>query len=146
MVKLFGLRITPFFLFILGLEFLAMLVSVYIGILLYQGTTISPVSVEFIDHSMYSGLFLIILISILTPGFFYQTRVINYVKKSVNEKAISFVGALVTMMFILFSNNSGMDSKTFFIAALLSASVGLMLNQARLYKKYWRFFVRSGVN
>lgn len=146
MVKLFGLRITPFFLFILGLECLALLVSIYIGILLYQDTTTASVSIEFIDQSIYSSLFLIILISILTPGFFYQARVISHVKKSINENAFAFTGALITMAVILFANSSGLDSRTFFIATLLSAFVGLLINQARLFSKYWRFMVRSGVN
>jgi hypothetical protein len=146
MVKLFGFRITPFFLFILGLQCLALLVSIYIGVLLYQDTATSSISVDIMDQSIYSGVFLIMLISILTPGFFYQTRVINYVKKSINERALGFIGALVTMTIIMFTNNSGLDSKTLFIAALLSACVGLLINQARLFSKYWRFLVRSGVN
>ena len=146
MVKLFGFRITPFFLFILGLECLALLVSVYIGILLYQDTATTSVSIELIDRSFYSGVFLILLISILTPGFFYQTRVINYVKKSAKENVPGFIGALITVTVILFTNSSGLDSKTLFITALLSAFVGLLINQARLFSKYWRFMIRSGVN
>lgn len=145
MVKLFGLRITPFFLFILGLECLALLVSIYMGILLYQESTMS-VSLEMIDRSIYSGMFLIVLISILTPGFFYQTRVISKVRKSINGKIGGFIGALTTMLVILFTSNSGLDSKTLFTAALLSACVGLVINQAGLFSKYWRFLVRSGVN
>ena len=145
MVKLFGFRITPFFLFILGLECLALLVSIYLGLLLYKGTT-TIIPLESIDHSIYSGLLLIILISILTPGFFYQTRVINKVRKSISETATGFIGALVTMVVILFTSSSALDSKTLFIAALLSACVGLAINQAGLFSKYWRFLVRTGVN
>ncbi len=141
MVKLFGFRITPFFLFILGLECLALLISIYIGILLYQDTTTTLVPIAFMDQSIYSGLFLIILLSILTSGFFYQGRVINHVKKSLNEKALGFVGALITVTVILFTNSSGFDAKTIFIAALLSACVGLVINQAGVFSKYWRFLV-----
>jgi hypothetical protein len=145
MVKLFGFRITPFFLFILSLECLALLVSIYLGILLYKDTT-SYVSPELVDHSIYSGLLLIILISVLTPGFFYQTRVINKVKKSISEKTPGFIGALITMTVILFTSSTGLDSKTLFITALLSACVGLVINQAGLFSRYWRFLVRNGVN
>jgi hypothetical protein len=145
MVKLLGFRITPFFLFILGLECLALLVSFYLGTLLYRDTTTS-VSIEFVDSSIYSGLFLIGLIAILTPGFFYQTKVINNVKKSIRDKAAGFIVALITMVAILFTCSSGLDSKTIFIAAILSACAGLVVNQAGLLRKYWRFLVRSGVN
>jgi len=145
MVKLFGFRITPFFLFILGLEFLALLVSAYMGVLLYR-VEVTAVSVELIDRSLYSGLLLIILLSILTPGFFYQTRVINKVKKSANMNVLAVTGALMTMLLLLLTNNSILDSKTLFISALLSAFVGLIISQAGLFSKYWRFLVRSGVN
>jgi hypothetical protein len=57
MVKIFGLRITPFFLFILGLQSLALLISLYIGILLYQDTATLSASYELMDRSIYSGLF-----------------------------------------------------------------------------------------
>lgn len=146
MVKLFGLRITPFFLFILGLECLALLVSIYMGILLYQDTTTTTVSFELMDRSVNSGLLLMLLLSILTPGFFYQTKVISHIKKSVNEKALGLIGALTTMMVILFTNTSGFDPRSIFIAALLSAFVGLLISQASLLGKYWRFLIRSGVN
>ena len=133
MVKLFGFRITPFFLFILGLECLALLVSVYLGTLLYKDRT-APISLEIIDNSIYSGLFLVILMSILTPVFFYQTRVINKIKKSLSEKTTGFIGALITMMLIMFTSSSGWDSKTLFIAALLSSCVGLAISQAGTFR------------
>ncbi|GEM_PF-1562011 len=145
MVKLFGFRITPFFLFILGLECLALVVSIYLGVLLYKDTT-TIIPLESIDHSIYSGLLLIILISILTPGFFYQTRVINKIKKSISEKVTGLIGAVITMMILLYTSSTSLDSKAFFIAALLSACVGLAINQAGLFSRYWRFLVRSGVN
>lgn len=37
MLKLFGLRLTPYFLFILGLECLSLLLCVHLGILLNEG-------------------------------------------------------------------------------------------------------------
>ncbi|MBL1140675.1 MAG: hypothetical protein D8M62_01435 [Proteobacteria bacterium] len=104
------------------------------------------VTFELMDRTFYSGLFLIVLLSILTPGFFYQTRVINHVKKSINEKALGVLGALITMMLILYTHTSGVDSKILFVAALLSAFVGLIISQASLLSKYWRFLIRSGVN
>ncbi len=147
MVKLFGFRITPFFLFILGLELLALLVSLYMGILLYKKSTVTTfVSIELIDHTLYSGLFLIVLLSILTPGFLYQTKVINKVKKSIDGKITALIGALITMAIFLLTNNSVLDSKTLYMSALLSACVGLIISQAGLFTKYWRFLVRSGVN
>ena len=145
MVKLFGFRITPFFLFILGMECLALLVCFYMGTLLYKDAG-SGISIELMDTSVYSGLFLIILISILTPGFFYQAKVINYVKKSIVEKMVGFIGALITMMVIIFTSSSGWDPKALFITALISAGVGLAINRVGLLGKYWRFLVRNGVN
>jgi lysylphosphatidylglycerol synthetase-like protein (DUF2156 family) len=145
MVKLLGFRITPFFLFILGLECLALLVSIYMGTLLYQGQTIS-VSLELIDRSFYSGIFLILLLSILTPGFFYQTRVIDKVKKSISANISALLGALMTMVVLLFTSNLTLDLKSLYIAALLSACAGLIISQARFLNKYWRFLVRAGVN
>ena len=146
MVKLFGFRITPFFLFIIGLEVLAFIVSIYMGILLYKDTITMSLSHDLIDRSFYSGLFLIILLSILTPGFFYQTKVINYVKKAMYEKAPGFIFAFLSMIINLFTNNAGFTPKTLFIAALLSAFIGLVVNQLRLLSKYWRFMIRSGIN
>ncbi|MEM6998875.1 MAG: hypothetical protein AAF419_03435 [Pseudomonadota bacterium] len=146
MVKLFGFRITPFFLFIIGLEFLALIVSVYMGILLYNDSITISLSDNFIDRSFYTGVFLIILLSILTPGFFYQTKVINYAKKAMYEKAPGFIFAFISMVIILFTNNAGFNPKTLFIAALLSAFIGLVVNQMRLFSKYWRFMIRSGIN
>jgi hypothetical protein len=146
MVKIFGLRITPFFLFILGLECLALLVSVYLGIMLYQDSTIIPLSFELVDRSVYSGVFLIILLSILTPGFFHQTKVVSHIKKSISDKVYVIIGAIVTMLVIVSTSASALDSKNLFLAALLSAFVGLLINQARSFKKYWRFMIRSGVN
>jgi hypothetical protein len=145
MVKLFGFRITPFFLFILGLECLTLLVSIYLGALLYEDTT-TIIALESIDHSIYLGLLLVIFMSILTPGFFYQTRVINKVRKSISEKVTGFIVALITMMVILFASSSALDSKTLFIAALSSACVGLAISQTGLFSRYWRFLVRSGMN
>ncbi len=146
MVKLFGFRITPFFLFIIGLECLAILISIYIGLILYQDTASTTLSIESLDDSMFSGIFLVILLSILTPGFFYQTKVISHIKRTINEKTIGLIGAIITMTVILLTNNSGLDSKTLFISSLLSAFVGLLISQASVLSKYWRFIIRSGVN
>jgi len=145
MMTLFGLRITPFFLFILSLECLAFLVSLYLATLLYQPSTVF-VAIETIDHSIYLTLFLVILISVLTPSFFYQTRVIDKVRKSINGKIYGLIGALVTMSAIFLTSNSGLDSKTLFTAALLSACVGLLISQAALFSQYWRFLVRARIN
>lgn len=146
MVKIFGFRITPFFLFIIGLEFLALIVSIYMGILLYRDSITITLSHDLIDRSFYSGLFLIMLLSILTPGFFYQTRVINYVKKAMYEKTPGFIFAFISMGIILLTSSAGFNPKSLFIAALLSAFIGLAINQLRLFSKYWRFLIRSGVN
>ena len=145
MVKLFRFRISPFFLFIIGLECLALLLSVYLGILLYKGTPTS-VPLESIDRTIYTGLFLIILISILSPGFFSQVKIINKVNKSINESIMGLVVSLITMSVIVFTSNSSLDSKTLFTAAILSACVGLSVNKVSMLSKYWRFLVRSGVN
>jgi hypothetical protein len=145
MVKILGFRITPFFLFIIGLECLALLVSVYLGLMLYQDEPVT-VTLELMDRSIYSGLFLVFLLSILTPGFIYQTKVISHIKKSLNEKVYGLVGAILTMTIILYTNASQVDSKTLFIASLLSAFVGLVISQTSLLNKYWRFMIRSGVN
>ncbi len=145
MVKLFGFRISPFFLFILGLECLALLVSIYIGTLLYQGKTVS-VSFEMMDRSFYSGVFLILLLSILTPGFFYQARVINNVKKSISCKINGLIGALITMFVLLSTSNLTLDPKSLYLAALLSACAGIIISQTGFLKRYWRFLVRAGVN
>ncbi len=145
MVKLFGFRISPFFLFILGLECLALLVSIYIGTLLYQGKTVS-VSFEMMDRSFYSGVFLILLLSILTPGFFYQARVINNVKKSISGRINGLIGALITMFILLSTSNLTHDPKSLYLAALLSACAGIIISQTGFLKRYWRFLVRAGVN
>ena len=146
MVKLFGLRITPFFLLILGLQGLALLLSLYIGLLLYQDTLTIQATNEFIERSFYSGLILVVLLSVLTPGFFYQTKVISYVKKTIHDKTPSVTIAMVTMFLILFVNGSNLDARILFIAALISACVGMVIGQFGLLGKYWRFLVHSGMN
>lgn len=145
MIKLFGFRITPFFLFIMSMECLSLLVCFYLGILLYRGTP-TFVSPETIDSILYSGIVLLLLISLLTPGFFSQVNVINHIKKTFNEKIIGFLAALFTMTVIVFSNAEKLDAKTIFAAAILSACVGLCVTQVGLFGKYWRFLIRSGVN
>ena len=146
MVKLFGLRITPFFLLILGLQTLALLLSLYIGMLLYQDALSIEVTNEFIERSFYSGLLLVVLLSVLTPGFFYQAKVISYMKKTIHDKTPSVAIAMVTMLLILFVNGSNLDASILFIAALISACVGMVIGQFGLLGKYWRFLVHSGMN
>ncbi len=58
MLKLFGLRITPFFLFILGLECLSLLLSVYLGILLH-GSVSGFLPYPSIHDLAYLGLLLL---------------------------------------------------------------------------------------
>jgi len=145
MIKLFGFRITPFFLFILSMECLSLLVCVYLGALLYRGTP-TFVSSDSIDSIIYSGAVLLLLISLLTPGFFSQVNVINHIKKKSNEKITGVLAAFVMMAVIVFSNTGNLDSKTVFAAAILSACVGLSVTQVGLLGKYWRFLIRSGVN
>jgi hypothetical protein len=145
MLKLFGFRITPFFLFILSMECLFLLVCVYLGALLYKGTPIY-VSHESIDSTIYSGLFLLTLILILTPGFSSQIKVINYIKKTFNEKIPGILVALITMFILVFANIDNLDAKTLFAVAILSACVGLSITQIGMFRKYWRFLIRSGVN
>lgn len=146
MFKVFGLRITPFFLFILGLQSLALLLSLYIGLLLYQDSISIEASAEVIEHLLYTGLFLIFLLSILTPGFFHETRVITYMKKTFHEKTLSFVVAAIVMIIILFFNSTGLDARFLFVAALISASIGIIVGQFGLLGKYWRFLIHSGMN
>lgn len=150
MVKIFGLRITPFFLLILSLQSLALIVSLYIGILLYQDAfaieASSELLTEFDQRSVYSGLFLLILLSVLTPGFFHQTKVINYLKKTMHEKTPTLFISVITMATILFINGINLDARVLFIAALISACVGMIVGQLGLLSKYWRFLVRSGMN
>ncbi len=145
MLKLFGFRITPFFLFILSMESLALLICVYLGILLYKGmpTYVSP---ESIDNIIYSGIVLLLLISTLTPGFFSQVKVLIHIKKTFNEKITGISAASFTMIIIVFSNAENLNAKTIFAAAILSACVGLSVTQVGLFGKYWRFLIRSGVN
>ena len=146
MVKIFGFRITPFFLLILGLQSLALLISLYVGILLYQDTVLINASADIVERSVYSGLFLIVLLSILTPAFFHQTKVINYVKKTIHDKTSSFAIAVIIMLLILFVNGSNLDVRMFFVAALMSACIGMLAGQFGLLGKYWRCLVRSGMN
>jgi len=145
MLKLFGFRITPFFLFVLSMECLSLLICIYLGTLLYKGTA-SYVAYDSIDSIIYSGILLLIVISILTPSFFSQVKVINHIKKTINEKITGVLAALLTMTVIIFANTDSLDTKTVFAAALLSACVGLSITQVGLIGKYWRFLIRSGVN
>ena len=145
MLKLFGFRITPFFLFILSMECLSLLICIYLGALLYKGTG-AYVAYDSIDSIIYSGMLLLIVISILTPSFFSQVKVINHIKKTINEKATGVFAALLTMSLIIFANTDSLDAKTVFATALLSACVGLSITQVGLFGKYWRFLIRSGVN
>jgi len=146
MVKIFGFRITPCFLLIFGLQSLALLTSLYIGILLYQDTVLMNESTEVAERFVYSGLFLIMLLSILTPAFFQQTKVINYLKKTIHDKTSSFIIAVVTMILIFFVNGSYLDTRMFFVAALMSSCVGVITGQFGLFGKYWRCLIRSGMN
>ncbi len=127
------------------MECLSLLVCAYLGILLYSGTP-TLVSPETIDSIIYSGIVLLLLISLLTPGFFSQVNVINHIKKTFNEKITGVLAALFTMTMIVFSNAGNLDGKTVFAAAILSACVGLSITQVGLFGKYWRFLIRSGVN
>tara|TARA_R110002072_G_scaffold3149_6_gene23498 strand:- start:29455 stop:29892 length:438 start_codon:yes stop_codon:yes gene_type:complete len=145
MLKLFGFRITPFFLFILSMECLALLACIYLGVLLYSGTP-TYIPSESIDGIIYSGVVLLLLISFITPGFLSQTKVINHIQKTFNEKIGGVVAAVFTMLLIVFSNSENLEGRTIFAAAILSACVGLSVTQMGLFGKYWRFLIRSGVN
>ncbi|MFT5395993.1 MAG: hypothetical protein ACI85N_001182 [Gammaproteobacteria bacterium] len=127
------------------MECLSLLVCVYLGVLLYRGTP-TFVSSETVDSIIYSGIVLLLLISLLTPGFFTHVNVINHIKKTFNEKIMGVLAALFTMSVIVFSNTGNLDEKTVFAAAILSACVGLSVTQVGLFGKYWRFLIRSGVN
>jgi hypothetical protein len=146
MVKILGFRITPFFMFILGMECLALLISVYVGLLLFFNDSPILISFQLMDHSFYMTLLLMILISILTPGFFYQTQVINKINRTITEKRMGFFAAFLAMTIIVLTSNLQVDAKTFFMGILLSACVGLIINNASVLGKYWRFLVRTGVN
>lgn len=146
MVKILGLRITPFFLIIIALQSLALLLSLYIGILLYQDTNSMGLSTEVIQRLVYSGLFLLLLLSILTPGFFYQTKVITYIKKTIHERTPTIAISIITMLFVLLINGPGMNARMFFISALMSASAGVIAGQFDLLTRYWRFLIRSGLD
>ena len=145
MIKLFGIRISPFFLIILGLECLTLLLSVYIGILLYHNNP-EFVSTETVDRTVPMGLFLFLMLGILTPGFFSQLKIIHNLKKPVSDMVFGLGVGLLTMIAIIFSNYSNLNSRTVFIAVLLSASIGLISAKVTALGKYWRFLVRSGVN
>lgn len=146
MVKIFGFRMTPFFLLILGLQSLALLFSLYVGILLYQDSVLINEPAEIVERSVYSSLFLVMLLSILTPAFFYQTKVISYVKKTIRDKTSSFATAVITMLLIFFVNGSNLDARMFFVAALMSGCIGMLVEQFGLLGKYWRCLIRSGMN
>ena len=146
MIKIFGLRITPFFLLILGLQSLALLLCLYIGIMLYQNANSISINSEIFQHSAYSGLLLIFLLSVLTPGFFYQTKVIGQIKKSLHDRTQALITGAVTMLLILLLNGSNMDIRTLFVVALISASVGMLVGQFGLLRKSWRFLIHSGMN
>ena len=145
MFKLFGFRITPLFLFILGLECLALLISLYLGILLYNGASIN-ISNDTFNHVSHTGVVLFVLIMILTPGFFSQLKIIHHLKKSFNELMPGIAASILSMLMIVTANHSNMDSRLFFLAAILSASIGLIINKLSLTGKYWRFLVRKDVN
>ena len=146
MIKLFGLRITPFFLLIIALQSLALLVATYIGLLMYQNTSSTLASTEITQQSYHLGILLIITISTLAPAFVYQTKVINYLKKTLHEKSFVFFVAVITMFVITLSQGTNLNVRTLFVAALISACVGLVVGQFNLLSKYWRFLVRSGMN
>jgi hypothetical protein len=146
MLKIFSFRITPFFLFIVAMQSLALLISLYVGVVLYQDTTLVNASGEIVESAVYSGLFLIVLLSILTPTFFYQTKVISYVKKTIHDKTSSFIIAAITMLIVLLINGSSLDTRMFFVAALVSGGIGILVGQFGLLGKYWRCLVRSGMN
>lgn len=146
MVKIFSFRLTPFFLFILSLQSLALLFSLYVGVLLYQDAVLMNTSTEIAERSAHSGLFLVVLLFILTPAFFYQTRTINHVKKTIREKMSGLATAVITMLLILFVNGSNLDARMFFVAALMSGCIGMLVGQFNFLGKYWRYLIRSGMN
>jgi hypothetical protein len=43
-----------------ALQSLALLISLYVGVLLYQDTSLVNTSAEIVDRSVYSGLFLMV--------------------------------------------------------------------------------------
>lgn len=145
MLKLFGFRITPFFLFILAMECMALVTSLYLGILLYKSES-SPVAYESYNSIFYTALFLLVLISILTPGFFSQISVVSHIKKTFEHKVVGIVAASLTMLLYVLANIDNLNSKTLFIAAILSSCIGMCASQIGLLGKYWRFLIRSGVN
>ena len=145
MLKLFGLRITPFFFFILAMECTALLTSLYLGVLLFKGTT-GYVSYASMDSILYSATFLLMVITLITPGFFSQVTVISHLKKTLKDKSLGIISASIAMTVIVFANLGNLDTKTLFAAAVLSGCIGLSTTQVELFGRYWRFLVRSGVN
>ncbi|MCG8377873.1 MAG: hypothetical protein MI865_00190 [Proteobacteria bacterium] len=145
MIKIFGFRFTPFFLFILSLECLALLVSIYLGILLYKGEVFS-VSDALVDRTFTIAIFLVVLLMILMPVFNIQLEIIHKVKKSVYEYLPGVVVSLSIMSLIVLSNLEKLDAKMLFLSAVLSACAGSIINNFGLIGRYWRLLVRAGVN
>ena len=146
MVKIFGFRITPLFLLILGLECIAILLSLYIGVLLYSDKTSAVLSVESVNHTVSLGMFLFMMLAILTIGFFSQVKIINNMKRTANDMILGLGVALLTMVATIFSHIQQLDLTVVFIALLLSVSTGLIVVKLSALSKYWRFLVRTGVN
>jgi len=145
MFKLFGFRITPFFFFILSVECLSLLVCIYLGIILHNGTA-TYVSSGSTNILIYFGIFLSIFLFTLTPGILSEVKVMNHIKKTFNDKITGVIAALLTMLLIVFSNADNLEAKTIFAAALLSACVGLTITKVGLLGKYWRSLIYFDVN
>ena len=145
MFKLFSFRMTPFFLGILALECMALLISIYLGVLLYQGAAIN-ISTETFAYSNKTNIVLFMLIFILAPGFFSQLKIIHYLKKSFDELMPGLIVAVLSMALIVTSMNNNLDARLLFLAAVLSVSLGILTNKLSLLNKYWRLLIRKGVN
>lgn len=127
------------------MECIALFASLYLGTLLYRGESSSILMGTF-DTVIFSAVFLLILISVLTPGFFSQIKVISYMKQTFDQKAAGIIAATITMTLIVISNSGSLDARSVFVAAILSACIGISVTQVSLFSKYWRFLIRSGVN
>jgi hypothetical protein len=115
------------------------------GLLLYKGafTQLAYVS---IDNMVYAGFLLLILLPITSPRFFSLARIRNGIKKILNEKLAGLVTASIIMSVFVFVNMANLDTKTIFVAALLSACAGFCITQAGVLSKFWRLRVRPNMN
>ena len=140
-MKLFGFRITPFFLLILGLECLALLLSVCTGIFLYYNAT-QFVTTEMVEQTMHMGPVQFIMLLILSPVLFSRVRILYHLLKSIRNVIFGIAISLLTMGVVILTNYSGMNSETVFIAALLSAGIGLVAYKSGLYDKCCYFLFK----